>query len=252
MTWRKLMEHVVRTGRVPAPVPTSGTVGCAEARPATQKHLRGALVQAASRPRCAVCGDRPLSPTDGPNGEPMERVCGACTDPPDHLAEQHPSGDPRCEDCGHPMSEGTWEDRSPVKRTSLVNPDRLNYAVWQAWFRWAMDALREGQEPPDAMPHSDDPAPVHFSPCDEGCRHGGPGRWKAGEHPNQRWIEAGGLMHNEAGLLYVQNGLPVEASWRPVDVRTLGWPQPERLAVLCLRCYADRAHGPGEKRASDA
>jgi hypothetical protein len=34
-----------------------------------------------------------------------------------------------------------------------------------------------------------------------------------------------------------------EASWRQVDVRTLGWPhdlRENKLAVLCLRCLAEQ------------
>lgn len=123
----------------------------------------------------------------------------------------------RCEDCGHPMSEGTWE--------RIVPSDHPWAEPKTADARIALAELRRGAEP--------HPPFVHYSPCDEGCRHGGPmqanwaGVW-------DEWEPEGAQKTCDA--IY-------RASWRPVDIRTLGWPhdlRPENLVVLCLRCYADR------------
>lgn len=116
----------------------------------------------------------------------------------------------RCEDCGHPMSEGTWTHEPPcgfveAERRAMVEHD-----------------------------FSTDDKAVHYSPCDEGCRHGGPGREQVGPEVK---IDLG------AGSHPIEPVVRREASWRQVDVRTLGWPhdlRPEKLAVLCLRCYAER------------
>lgn len=142
----------------------------------------------------------------------------------------------RCEDCGHPMSEGTWE--RIVIASPALGPSKADAML-------ALHDLRAGGEPEPgpAFPN------VHYSPCDERCRHGGPGRvWvpKGSEvYPGQddRWhYEADqDTAHREDVR---ENGYDrVEASWRSVDVRTLGWPhdlRPESLAVLCLRCWAAR------------
>jgi hypothetical protein len=45
-------------------------------RCATTAEKRGEPV---ARVECPVCLDLPLSPTDGPDGQPIPRVCGACT-----------------------------------------------------------------------------------------------------------------------------------------------------------------------------
>jgi hypothetical protein len=77
---------------------------------------------------------------------------------------------------------------------------------------------------------------VHYSPCDEGCRHAGPGReWFEVAVGDDPWAVTEDV--SQVALTY-----PREASWRPVDVRVLGWPhdlRPEKLAVLCLRCFAE-------------
>lgn len=101
----------------------------------------------------------------------------------------------------------------------------------------AFDLLREGTDPADFG----DGNCTHYSPCDEGCRHGGPGRWTNGGAMG--W----GLLADSDGYPDVREAvrdrLTPEAAWRPVDVRTLGWPHDlrfEKLAVLCLRCWAAR------------
>lgn len=129
-----------------------------------------------------------------------------------------------CEDCGHPMSEGTWQWRfASDEHRGLVPNDARNLELAATW-------IRNGEEPRQLR--------THYSPCDEGCRHGGPMRLLR-DHaepvplPDQEpitpeWVSIMG---------------PAEASWRSVDVRTLGWPhdlRPDKLRVLCLRCWAAR------------
>ena len=124
----------------------------------------------------------------------------------------------RCESCSHPMSEGTWEGSGTL--SEILMTETL-YCVERD--------LREGREPP--RHHF-----VHYSPCDEGCRHGGPTRIGTRE---------GWCLTNVGPQGYIGNH-SAEASWRPVDVRTLGWPhdlRPEKLATLCLRCFAERSAG---------
>lgn len=126
----------------------------------------------------------------------------------------------RCEDCGHPMSDGTWEGDKPYFGEDLT-------------LSAALDLLRAGTDPADFG----DGNCVHYSPCDKGCRHGGPGReWWEVAVGSDPWALTEDV--SKTAVSY-----PREASWRPVEVRTLGWPmdlRPERLAVLCLRCYAER------------
>lgn len=122
----------------------------------------------------------------------------------------------RCEGCGHPMSNGTWEDGNEYVG---IHAARLDLAE-----RY----LRAGQEP------SVDVLSTHWSLCDEGCRH-------LTEHVRFSGTkQPTGTADAIAGLL-VRRAMDVEASWRQVDVRTLGWShdlRSEKLAVLCLRCWA--------------
>jgi Zn finger protein HypA/HybF involved in hydrogenase expression len=123
---------------------------------------------------------------------------------------------PRCEDCGHPMNEGTWEPHPPQDRSGKTHPDanrEITMALAEFWERRGV---------------------VHFSPCDEDCNHDGPGR----KPFDGGWIGCNEMMNNVG----ITKGF--QASRRPVDVRCLGWPhdlRPERLAVLCLRCWAERS-----------
>jgi hypothetical protein len=136
----------------------------------------------------------------------------------------------RCEDCGHPMSEGMWENGTWT-RGDAGQPGTPE---------WAFAHLRRGNEPPRNL--SADPPPthrsfaVHYSPCDEGCRHGGPMRFGDGDGWDPERAE-----NILVSAVFASEWTHVEASWRPVDIRTLGWPhdlRPERLAILCLRCFA--------------
>ena len=123
----------------------------------------------------------------------------------------------RCEGCGHPMSEGTWQGMYPGWSRDVI-------------LRQAEYELRQGREPTFAGGD-----PVYFSRCDERCKHGGPGRVYVGLDRID-WRPWGPGEPLVAGPTH-------EASWRQVDVRTLGWPhdlRPEKLAVLCLRCWAAR------------
>lgn len=160
-----------------------------------------------------------------------------------HVAETDASFVVRCEGCGHPMSDGAWE--GPRPRYIAEGHDVLLFDA-------AQEFLRRKREPKVGR--------VHYSPCDEVCQHGAPIRvavegaraaldLQSGEAETPE--KAGrkvlvDLMGTTAGEW--ARGInpdygPVEAVWRAVDVRTLGWPhdlRPEKLAVLCLRCYAAR------------
>lgn len=158
-----------------------------------------------------------------------------------HCSE--PFGDPssdvrhRCEDCGHPMSDGTWAANQHLRGwepwtgdTTLFDPERT------AERRFVLSD-------PDFIyaPHPF-PAPVHFSRCDEGCRHGGPARVTF-DSGNQQVMTLQDARIGELVGNVPTNVVSYGASWRPVDVRTRGWPHdlsPEKLAVLCLRCHAAR------------
>lgn len=139
---------------------------------------------------------------------------------PDDQAEGRPV---RCQGCGHPRSEGTWEAPG-----GLGPPD-------SGAERRASDDLRLGGEPTCLV--------THFSRCDEGCRHDHP---PARVRPVMARVSTRMFADGPDLLIDPHNSAPVdivEASWRPVDVRTLSWPhdlRPEHLAILCLRCWAER------------
>jgi hypothetical protein len=125
----------------------------------------------------------------------------------------------RCESCSHPMSEGTWED-GPRREWTAEDADLAELA---------------------GVPSGSGPR-VHYSPCDEGCDHGGPARLRLEQRGEKGWIPVTDQRPGDALLLDRVDA--VEASWRSVDIRTLGWPhdlRPEKLAVLCLRCFAERS-----------
>lgn len=119
------------------------------------------------------------------------------------------------------MSDGTWEDL----------PDPADPETWPATLREALVYERQGLG-------------VHYSACDELCEHGGPWRARCGNTAEGEWdtripVGAGA----RPGQVMGPGVHEVEASWRPVDVRTLSWPhdlRPEQLALLCLRCWAAR------------
>lgn len=148
------------------------------------------------------------------------------------FAERHPV---RCEGCGHPMSDGTWESDQP-------------YFGASASLDMAAELLRDGVDPSTWG----DGNCIHWSPCDEGCRHlanVGDVRTRGDDH-------SPGYPHGWAALTRAADadvtlgqmveawpGKEFEASWREVGARTLSWPhdlRPEKLAVLCLRCWTAR------------
>ena len=146
----------------------------------------------------------------------------------------------RCEGCGHPMNDGTWDGV----------PERYPAAQLAAILDGALTDLCDGFEPAATT------TAVHFSPCDEGCRHGGPVRCAGRRlHLLVERLEPEGWTYVEttrfpAGAMAKavgwDTGGRVEASWRQVDVRPLDWPhdlRPESVAVLCLRCWAERGSG---------
>jgi hypothetical protein len=169
----------------------------------------------------------------------VNHACGNCGHVTDHMAgggcitrgcgcrHKTPSPpDPRCSGCGHPMSEGTWERDG----LSHFDPNRVIVS--------ALAALRRCHEPyADWQPGSPG-AHVHYSPCDEGCRHGGPIR--VYEASVEAWVDQ---PHGFVPVQTYSNHERVEASWRQVDVRAHGWDHDlrlEKLALLCLRCEAER------------
>lgn len=144
--------------------------------------------------------------------------------PPDEYVD-------RCESCNHPMSEGTWEDPEVAGCVGYVRTRAEGEA-----------AILRGDENPLATCYS-----VHYSPCDKACEHGGPVRWR--EPTRERWADGDDFTACDVANYTRYTPRVVEAAWRSVDIRTLGWPadlRPERLAVLCLRCFAEREHGTTE------
>lgn len=128
----------------------------------------------------------------------------------------------RCEDCGHPMSEGTWEGLPKGDEDEMIG-----YVL----ARWSES---EWGDQTEAWIADQYPGVVHYSPCDEGCRHGGPVR------KLNAYGRGGGATYD---ALPPGNREGFEASWRQVDARRLSWDhdlRPGQLAVLCLRCLAAR------------
>lgn len=119
----------------------------------------------------------------------------------------------RCEDCSHPMSDGTWD--GPAVE---VMGDGLGQVSAE---RMVEDWIEQQHDPKRVRYNAD-----FWSACDEGCKHG----IDAGARIKPRPVELGGPR-------------PGSASWRQVDVRTLGWAfdlSRSNLAILCLRCWMAR------------
>lgn len=159
----------------------------------------------------------------------------------------------RCQGCGHPMNEGTWEgdllaaprrqgnlmDRESAGGGFIVLPDdapieQRQKAHRQAAWTW----IKRGQEPADYAHIA-----VHYTACDRGCEHGGPVRLMVpDEYMREEWftVTEGERRDWEHGYGDVRR---IEASWRSVDVRMLDRPcmlEREFLTVLCFRCFAER------------
>lgn len=128
----------------------------------------------------------------------------------------------RCEGCGHPMSDGTWDGGAWTS-----DPGYCAMKMMQA-----EEALRAGGEPTGRG--------IHWSPCDDRCRHK--------RYDLVRLVLGGKTVEKGSDAtfpdpVYLARGGRVEASWREVKVRTLDWAhdlRPESLAVLCTRCFAVR------------
>lgn len=122
----------------------------------------------------------------------------------------------RCGGCAHPMSDGTW-----------VPADHLDHEERR-------DRLRRASADFTVAERS---GAVFYSPCDERCRHGGPGRHRWADEDYYTWQ----AVKNLPGPL---ENYEAEASWRHVTVRTMnGWPHDLRegnLGILCLRCWVAR------------
>lgn len=149
----------------------------------------------------------------------------------------------RCEGCGHPMSDGTWVNRDGREQSG----DNPVHAAQKGVERRALIALRAGGEPDDRV--------MFWSPCDGGCRHQAPCRAMTTEG----WRPFD-INYEAAVAVDTLGAGNVEASWRAVDVRvgmlakragldvTTAGPlvvrpfdlRPENVAVLCLRCWAER------------
>lgn len=126
---------------------------------------------------------------------------------------------PRCEDCHHPASDGTWVGLLP-REEAIVG------------------CLQDGLDPTEVL-RPEDPEATHWSPCDQHCTHGGPVRHR---DDGEEWTTTEGLARGGSAIL--AKHVQTQASWRHVDLRTLSWPhdlRPESLAVLCTRCFAVRA-----------
>lgn len=188
--------------------------------------------------RCRACGGR----GHGPRADPW--TCSICSGHGSLRAAALVEADrspslpdggklTRCSGCGHPASEGTWEGPAAEDPEACVEQTGVEHLAIEAGDR-------------DVIAYN----AVHFSPCDEGCRHGdpvrqvriGPGFGPPGsiaplDPLDPRGQTAGDVVRSLGDIHRT------EASWRPVDVRTLGWPhdlRPEKLSVLCLRCWAAR------------
>lgn len=164
---------------------------------------------------CATCGGHG-SLKDAALFGTLAARCGV------HTPE--PTKGVRCEGCGHPMSEGTWEGATGGAVEMIEQA--------------ALTMLMRGTEPSN----DGTSGPVHHSACDEGCRHSGPVRVTF-ESGNQEKMALAAATIGEMVGNVPTNVVAYEASWRQVDVRTLGWVmdlRPEKLAVLCLRCAAER------------
>lgn len=139
----------------------------------------------------------------------------------------------RCEDCKHPAADGDGVWRHNYTNGLVASQRALATRV-------ALEDLLGGRDV-RPVPHGVE----HWSPCGTGCEHRGPVRAVDGaaalplddEELDDLGGVAGAVKHGRA------TGQVVEARWRPVEVRVLGWPhdlRPEKLAVLCLHCHARR------------
>lgn len=188
-------------------------------------------------PCCRACGGTGAAPPLVTSDPVEERdICvkcgghGSLKDAALVGAEEIATAQPyRCEDCCHPMSDGTWGAGTGI--------GGLPWALPVGTEPWAIEHLRRGDEPPVEIVGAS--VAAHYSPCDAGCHHGGEGRYERAKGGPWASIDDVSLVDGAQAVLK----LGLQASWRQVDVRCLGWPhdlRPEKLAILCLRCLATR------------
>lgn len=123
----------------------------------------------------------------------------------------------RCEACRHPMGDGEWLGKRPAYIAEGYEHLLVDGAIARLG---AGDRAYEDGEM------------AYYSPCDSKCRHDG-----------SVLVRGQGMMSVDQMRRHWHPNIHVEASWRQVDVRTLGWPhdlRPEQLATLCLRCWAKK------------
>ena len=167
----------------------------------------------------------------------------------------HTTGVVRCEQCRHPRSDGAWD---PPNHVSALNGS-TGHAEEHALLR-----QRFGHCPVDTYG-------THHSPCDPGCEHRGPVSEQAGP-----LLARPSILQTPPALVPITftaerpsvaawlEHVTVYASWRRVALR-VGQPfdgmnpnnplhvrpfdlRVERLAVLCLRCWARRTPIPSAQR----
>lgn len=186
--------------------------------------------------RCRTCDGSGTVPTPDDQPGPFATVCVPCEGHGSLRAAalayhhglqighpRHVEGDAplRCESCSHPLSNGTWGD-----------PEIAGCVGYMRTRADGEAAILRGDENPLATCYS-----VHYSPCDDACDHGGQGRAKYGNG-----ADGGSWAAIDLSTLDGAIRSP-EASWRQVDIRRMGWRhdlRPEKLSVLCTRCYAER------------
>lgn len=138
----------------------------------------------------------------------------------------------RCEDCGHPRSNGTWVYRSSGVDSRAPDKSPLSDLAWK---QAALVDLRCGKEPRIQSIHY-----VHYSPCDEECRHHGRMRFHGGHITEWYYDDLPRRIRADAAVATFER---IEASWRDVEVRfmpRLSPLTPSETAMLCLRCWAAR------------
>lgn len=128
----------------------------------------------------------------------------------------------RCIRCGHPYrvgQESLWSEPA--------EPETMQEAAALALF----DA-----EPTDE-PRVRRERPVHYSPCDERCTHGGPVRYR---YPASAWRT---LTKPDPERVAVRAGSPLEvqAAWRVLTVHHFNGDKADcrwwNLGALCQRCH---------------
>lgn len=127
----------------------------------------------------------------------------------------------RCIRCGHPYrvgQEAFWDEP----------PELAPDTAWQA--------LRLFVVEPTDEPRVKRARPVHWSPCDARCTHGGPVRWRSVDR-DVAWRRDRGPAVREM----IERGWEVQAAYRILTVHHLNEDKGDcrwwNLAALCQRCH---------------